>query len=102
RATHPAAAAALVSTGVDLTIAKYDSPPNSPDGFDPIATSGTQTYVIKVQDVGPQSASNIMVRDTLPAGAVFRSASGDHGFSCSQTSPGVVDCIGGSLPGTFD
>jgi uncharacterized repeat protein (TIGR01451 family) len=90
-----------VVTGVDLTIVKFDSPPDSPQGFDPIATSGTETYVIKVEDIGPQSVSNIRVRDTLPAGTIFRSASGDHGFTCGYSS-GVVECVGASLPGTFD
>jgi uncharacterized repeat protein (TIGR01451 family) len=98
---NTATAATLVVTGVDLTIAKFDSPPDSPSGFDPIATSGTETYVIKVQDIGPQSVNNIRVRDTLPAGTIFRSASGDHGFTCSSAG-GIVECVGGSLPGTFD
>ena len=53
-------------------------------GFDPIATSGTQTYTITVDNLGPQDATNIRVRDTLPAGTMFRTAPGDHGFTCSH------------------
>jgi uncharacterized repeat protein (TIGR01451 family) len=98
---NSATATTTIATGVDLTIVKDDSPPKSPQGFDPIATSGTQTYVIKVDNIGPQSASNIQVRDTLPAGTVFRNAQGDHGFTCSHSN-GVVDCVGGFLPGTFE
>jgi uncharacterized repeat protein (TIGR01451 family) len=98
---NTASVSSLVTTGVDLTIVKFDSPPDSPGGFDPIATSGTETYVIKVEDIGTQSAANIRVRDTLPANTVFRSAQGDHGFTCSQAG-GVVECAGGLLPGTFD
>ena len=30
---------------------------------------------------------------------IFRSAVGDHGFSCSQAG-GVVECFGGALKGT--
>ena len=78
-----------VATGIDLTIRKDDSGNNfitgaALPGFDPVATSGTQTYTILVDNLGPQDASNIRVRDTLPANTILRSAVGDHGFSCSQ------------------
>lgn len=85
----------LVTTGIDLTVSVTDASP----GFDPIATSGTQTYTVTVDDIGTQDASNIVVRDTLPAHTTFLSASGDHGFSCSQAG-GIVNCTGGSLLGT--
>jgi uncharacterized repeat protein (TIGR01451 family) len=88
-----------VVTGIDLVIKKDDSPPGSPEGFDPIATSGTETYTITVDNIGTQDATGIRVRDTLPAESIFRTASGDHGFTCSH-SAGVVDCVGGSLKGT--
>lgn len=93
-----------VATGIDLTIRKDDSGNNfitgAPlTGFDPIATSGTQTYTILVDNLGPQDASNIGVRDTLPANTILRSAVGDHGFTCSQAGL-VVDCVGGSIKGT--
>jgi len=81
-----------VSTGVDLTLIKTDA-------IDPIATSGTETYTITVDNIGPQDASNIRVRDTLPPGTRFRTAVGDHGFTCAE-SAGTVDCVGGSLKGT--
>ena len=96
-----------VATGIDLTIVKDDetndpgdAPPNfnvvnSLPEFDPIATSGTQTYTIKVDNTGPQDASGIRVRDALPAGTIFLSATADNGFTCTH-SAGVVECIGGS------
>ena len=87
-----------VITGIDLTILKTDEPP----GFDPIAASGTQTYTITVDNIGTQNATNIHVRDILPAGTIFRSAQvigPDHGFTCSHAG-GIVDCVGGSLLGT--
>src|SRR5206468_1204682 len=68
-------------------------------GGNPIATSGTESYVLLVDDSGPQNASNIRVRDTLPAGTTFLSVAADHGFTCSY-SAGVVECVGGSLLGT--
>ncbi len=81
-----------VATGIDLTLIKRDA-------IDPIATSGTETYTITVDNLGPQDATNIRVRDTLPAGTIFRTAQGDHGFTCSQ-SAGVVECVGGAIKGT--
>ena len=90
-----------ISTGVDLTLVKDDKGPNSPQGFDPIATAGTQTYVITVDNIGPQSVSNVRVRDVLPAGTTFRNAQGDSGFTCSHAN-GIVDCVGAYMPGTFE
>lgn len=88
-----------VITGIDLTIAKFDSGPNDPAGFDPIATSGTETYVILVNNLGTQDASNIRVRDTLPSNTVFRDVQSDHGFTCGFAN-GIVECIGGAIKGT--
>lgn len=86
-----------VITGIDLVI-------NKTDAFDPIATSGTQTYTITVDDIGPQNASGIKLRDKLPAGTTFLSAIPDatHGFTCSYAGPPAheVTCIGGHLLGS--
>jgi hypothetical protein len=41
----------------------------------------------------------VVVRDVLPAGAVFQSASGNSGFVCSAAG-GVVTCSGGALAAT--
>jgi uncharacterized repeat protein (TIGR01451 family) len=85
-----------VGTGVDLTIAKHS---NHEANF--VATRGTLTYTITVSNPGTQDATNILVRDTLPADTMFRDAVADaaHGFTCSQAN-GVVDCVGGYLQGT--
>ena len=89
-----------VVTGIDLTVWKGDNghgtPPDDPpgaappltQGFDPIATNGTDTYTIIVGDVGTQNATGVTVRDTLPAGTKFLSVTSDHGFTCShRTAP---------------
>jgi uncharacterized repeat protein (TIGR01451 family) len=107
-----------VVTGIDLAVwkgdnghfAPVDDPPgNAPpldavhDGFDPIATSGTQTFTIIVADVGTQDTSGIKVVDTLPAGTKFLSVTADSGFTCSQdgsATGGNVTCISGHLRGT--
>lgn len=52
------------------------------------------TYVITVSNVGPQTASNVVVTDTIPAGTTFTSATPSQG-TCSGTS--TVTCNLGSL-----
>ena len=102
-----------VSTGVDLVVWKGDDgasgedpPGGAPaltEGYDPIATNGTDTYTIVVDNVGTQDVVGIKVRDTLPAGTEFLSVTADHGFTCSHdgsATGGNVTCVGGSLKGT--
>jgi uncharacterized repeat protein (TIGR01451 family) len=107
-----------VATGIDLAVWKGDNghltPVDDPqgnapplnatkDGFDPIATNGTETYTIIVADVGTQDAAGIKVVDTLPAGTKFLSVNADSGFTCSQdgsATGGNVTCISGHLRGT--
>src|SRR5262249_1621047 len=101
------------STGIDLVVWKGDKAGTDPpgtagpldEGFDPIATNGTETYTIVVDNVGTQDSTGITVRDTLPAGTKFLSATPDnhHGFPCSsdsQPTGGNVTCTGGHLLGT--
>ena len=90
---NTATATTLVGTGIDLIVAKTDQ-------FDPIATSGTETYTITVDNIGPQDATGIRVRDTLPAGTIFRDViQQTNGFTCSYSS-GNLECVGGSIRGT--
>lgn len=104
-----------VATGIDLVVTKVDETldvgdvaPNfntvdSLPGYDPIATSGTQTYTITVDNLGPQDAADMRVRDTLPAGTTFLSASADNDFACvhnGAATGGVVECTGGDIRGT--
>src|SRR6185295_6484007 len=80
--------------GIDLTVDKIQN-------FNPIATSGTETYTIRVDNVGPQDATGIRVTDILPSGTIFRTASGDHGFTCSYSAgANSVTCNGASILGT--
>jgi uncharacterized repeat protein (TIGR01451 family) len=100
-----------VRTGIDLVIWKNDKkdvdPPGGAgpltEGFDPIATSGTGTYTIIVDNVGTQNSTGIKVVDTLPAGTKFLSVTSDQGFTChhdGSATGGLVTCIGGHLLGT--
>jgi uncharacterized repeat protein (TIGR01451 family) len=45
----------------------------------------TVSYVITATNAGPSTATNVVVADTLPAGAIFQSASGSY-----STNSGVV------------
>jgi uncharacterized repeat protein (TIGR01451 family) len=104
-----------VRTGIDLVVwkgdnghkAPFDDPPGPvgplSEGFDPVATSGTDTYTIVVDNVGTQDATGIKVRDTLPAGTKFLSVTANQGFTCSHdgsATGGNVTCISGHLRGT--
>lgn len=119
----------VIGTGVDLVIWKGDSnvadPPGDGaptlipgtnldlgDGYDAIATRGTETYTLYIDNVGTQDVTGIRVRDTLPADTIFLSAIADdpthpndptHGFTCTHDGSsrgGVVECVGGHLLGT--
>jgi hypothetical protein len=88
----------------DLSVALSGAP-------NPALAGGSLTYTLTVKNTtiqiwdpelrryytGGADASGVVVRDTLPAGAQFVSASADSGFSCAQGG-GVVTCSGGAIP----
>jgi uncharacterized repeat protein (TIGR01451 family) len=59
----------------DLSLTKTDSP-------DPVATGAPLTYSIRVVNAGPDTATGVVVTDTLPKGVSFVSADSTQG-SCS-------------------
>jgi len=104
-----------VKTGIDLTIFKFDEPGDGDpdgggpagtyapvaDGCDPIATSGTQVYTIVVDNFGTQDATDIRMRDFLPADTIFLSVQADNGFQCTYVASGhYVECVQGAILGT--
>ncbi|HEV7764079.1 MAG TPA: DUF11 domain-containing protein [Thermoanaerobaculia bacterium] len=76
----------LVSGGADLTITKT-GPPSVPTG-------GQINYTITVDNGGPDSATNVVATDILPAGVTFVSATPSQG-SCSGTT--TVTCTLGTI-----
>ncbi len=91
--TNNAATASTVVTGgattADLSVTKTDSP-------DPINLgAGNVTYTLTVSNGGPNSATNVALTDTLPAGVTFVSVS-PSGPVCTQAA-GTVTCDLGSL-----
>jgi uncharacterized repeat protein (TIGR01451 family) len=89
--------------GGDYIDFKVDSKQTSPgpDGT-PVVPHGLLQYSLDVTNSGTAVAFNVKVRDVLPAGSQFRSAT-DTGpvtgnFNCSE-SGGTVTCVGGTLDG---
>jgi uncharacterized repeat protein (TIGR01451 family) len=83
----------LVSASADLRITKTDSP-------DPAIAGGILSYVLSVANLGPSSARDVTVSDTLPGQVSFVSASiGGGSGVCSPLagSPTVVTCSLGDI-----
>jgi uncharacterized repeat protein (TIGR01451 family) len=69
----------------DLRVTKSDSP-------DPVGVGDELTYTIEVTNLGPAAATNVTLRDTLPAGTDFVSASA----GCTRQGR-TVECDLGTL-----
>ncbi len=69
----------------DLAIGMVDAP-------NPVQVGNNVTYTITVTNLGPATATNVIVTNVLPAGTVFVSASGSH-----STNGGVVTLNLGTL-----
>lgn len=109
--THPEADETNNSSQVVTTVAvggggrykdlEIDSRQTAPAGD--VVPSGTLQYTLDVTNSGTAVAFNVKVRDTLPAGAVFRSAvdsaPGAGAFECSASGLDVT-CTGGTLDGS--
>ena len=74
----------------NLSILKESSP-------DPVIVNQILTYTVTVTNLGPSDATNTVVTDTLPVGAIFGSAVPDQG-TCDE-SLGVVTCQLGTVSG---
>jgi len=76
----------------DLSITKTDSP-------DPAIVGNNLTYAIAVHNYGPDTATNVVVTDTLPPNVTFGTATPSQG-SCSGTS--TITCNLGTLSNGAD
>jgi uncharacterized repeat protein (TIGR01451 family) len=70
----------------DLAITKTDSP-------DPVTVGSTLTYTIQVSNLGPHEASGVIVKDDLPGGVSFLTATTSNG-SCQRKGKKVTCAIG--------
>ncbi|WP_406512963.1 isopeptide-forming domain-containing fimbrial protein [Streptomyces sp. NBC_00161] len=76
-------------TEADLGVTKSDT------GSDPVEVGQSVTYTLTATNNGPQTAEGVTLKDTLPAGLQFASASA--GCAASGTTPDVVTCDLGTL-----
>ena len=63
------------------------------DNADPVIAGTYLTYTVAVNNAGPQTAENVVVTDTLPAGVTFVQTSG-----CNNDPNGVPTCDLGNIP----
>jgi uncharacterized repeat protein (TIGR01451 family) len=70
----------------DLSIVKTDN-------ADPVVAGNTLSYTVVVNNAGPNTAENVVVTDTLPAGVTFVSTTG-----CTNDPNGVPICNLGNIP----
>lgn len=84
-----AAGSAAPAGSSDLRITKSDSP-------DPVRVGSTLTYTIRLENLGPDGATGVVVTDNLPRGVDFVSTNATAG-QCSQQGRKVT-CSLGSIP----
>ena len=74
-------------TGADLTVQK--------SGPSTATVNGTVQYVLTAINAGPDSASNVVITDAIPAGLTFNAAQSD--VACTQNGSNIL-CTLSSLP----
>jgi uncharacterized repeat protein (TIGR01451 family) len=74
----------IVNSTVDVAISKTATP-------DPVPSGAQITYTITVSNTGPETAGNIVVTDTTPAGTTFVSASASQGTSTTPAAGATGD-----------
>ncbi len=81
------------------TLAALDADPDlilsMTEGTDPVPVSSNLVYTLTVANAGPDTATNVVLTDTLPTNTTFQSASIGTG-SCAH-SMGVVTCTIGNI-----
>lgn len=102
--TDPSFGASTSVSGISFTAADFASMPKFADlavtktAPATVKASNNFSYTLQVTNNGPQSATNVVVSDPLPAGIVFQSISVPIGFSCTTPavgSNGTVSCTNG-------
>ena len=75
----------------DLLVSKTDM------GLDPVAPGAMLRYGLDWLNMGPDTATNVTIVDTLPPGMVVTDLSSILGATCTQTG-NVLTCDAGSIP----
>jgi len=87
-ANNTASVVSAINALADLTLSQTGS-------ANPVLAGNNLIYTLRITNLGPSTASNVVLTDPLPPGAAFVSATNSQG-ACSQSS-GVVTCNLGSL-----
>ena len=87
-ADHAVTASFELVPSADLALTKGDDP-------DPVASGAQLTYALSVDNAGPDTATAVVLTDTLPAGVGFVSATPSLG-DCAEEA-GLVTCQLGDL-----
>jgi uncharacterized repeat protein (TIGR01451 family) len=97
--SNTATTTTTVRPGVDLTVVQHSifshSDPPAPDAF---RARDSYNYVIAVGSSGLDDAVNVVVREPLPAGVLFKGFSGPGGLTCGESN-GIVTCTGLNVRG---
>ncbi len=80
--------AEVTCSSADLSLTKSDS-------ADPVESGQPMSYTLTIDNAGPDTATNVVVSDTLPGAFSFDSANASQG-SCGESS-GVVTCNLGDI-----
>jgi uncharacterized repeat protein (TIGR01451 family) len=84
------AQATLIPTA-DLSVVKADWP-------DPVGPGGNLTHTLTVKNAGPDSATNNVVTDAIPASTTFVSLNSPTGSTCVTPPPGVTGTVSCTIP----
>ncbi len=76
-------------SSADILVTKTDAP-------DPVVAGTDVTYVVTVQNLGPSSASNVVLIDNLPAGVTYKSVT-QGSWTCTTPAASQVRCTLASL-----
>ncbi len=100
--TNTATTTTTVRPGKDLTVVQHSvfshSDPPAPDAF---RARDNYNYVITVGNSGLDDATNVVIREPLPAGVLFKGftpPAGQPGVTCGE-SGGIVTCTGLTVEG---
>jgi uncharacterized repeat protein (TIGR01451 family)/fimbrial isopeptide formation D2 family protein len=113
--TRNASVTTIVRPPVDLTVTQYSTCSKvsllagTPGDCLPFRARNQFDYLITVGNSGLDDAKSVVVREPLPADVIYEgfdneiSATPSGGFSCAEsgTSPVVVTCTGGTIPGAL-
>lgn len=97
--SNTATTTTTVRPGVDLTVVQHSvfshSDPPAPDAF---RARDDYNYVITVGNSGLDDANNVVVREPLPQGVLFKGFTGPAGVLCGESN-GIVTCTGLNVKG---